>query len=643
MKKLLIALFVVVVIAGIFVISCPDKPLHVSVLKQELLDNATETPKNGWEAVGNVLVSSIAETMIENSLSIENYFLFSLGKYEGKTVSIGLLGHVFTGDIDNLLSKKKEDTKIMKEDPLPQDKEMQGPKGAEFYYSDGSLINRTGYNSTNNAQLFIWAIQREMGAEAPNRANYSSTAEYDSDLARWNEDPIYGWLEKNTRESGTKYSLNPISGDLRIYTTLNPIMQKYAEEAVMEQLVDIQTAFDKERADRNNKPFSPGVDASIINAEMIQARRFSDRSQEMRQMGCSQEEIDASFNHPVNMKIYSWKKKAEIDTVMTPNDSILYYKSLAHAALIAMNPNTGAIQAYVGNEYELPFDYATQEHRQIGSAIQPFIYSLAIEQGMAPCTTVTNERQTFPVGNDTWSPYSNDPEFVLGSKVTLKWGLTHSSTNVSAYLVKKATAEVELDYIRKFHLPFLYAIPTIAVGVEDTKPINLTAAYNVFANKGRYVQPIYISMITDMDGNVLYENKKISEPIITEENAYYLTNMLQATVDEGTGLPIRTKYNMEGDIAGKTGDCYDLANSWFIGFVPKLTVGVWTGWESLNIHFSSEETGQASVTSLPIWATFLKKCQEDGRLMISKSDLFTIPNSISEINCTGGEEDIIIE
>lgn len=592
------------------------------------MENATDKPEDGWELLGSMIASSLAEAVIDNSLSVKNYFLFSVGRIEGKTVSIGILGHVFTGDVGKFVSESAPKPETVSEEP-------QKPMGSEFFYADGSKITNWGKIGVEHQSGYLDAIRRDMEAKAPKQSDYLLLEDYYHALNRWNEDPLYGWLEKN----GEEYSIDPFRGNLRVYTTINPRMQKYAENAVVEHLKEIQTSFDKECKYRKNRPYMNDVNAGTIEWEMRQARKWSDRTRIMSRRGCSQSEIDASFDMPVSMKVYSWKEMAMIDTVMTPNDSILYCKSLARAALIAMNPATGEVQAYVGNEYGMYYDFARSKHA-VGSAVQPFIYALAMEEGMTPCSTVLNVPQTFSIDGNTWTPRSSDPASAIGKEVTLKWGLCHSSNNVSAYLVKAATPDVELQNLKRFRIPFFDATPSISVGSGDASLYDLTAAYNVFVNKGKYVVPVFVSKITDLDGNVLYKNPATAKTVISEESAYYVTDMLQAVVDKGIAAKMRIKYNMEGEAACKTGQSIDLSDTWFIGSVPHLSVGVWTGWESRYIHFASPALGSSANTSLPIWAKFVMKCQEDSRLKVSKADQFSIPKGITPVTCTGDEEDV---
>lgn len=633
MKKILIALFVVVVITGFFVVSCPDKNAHVSALKQAFMEDKTNNPHDKWEALGNALASSVAESIIENSVTVKNHFVFSKGVYEGNRVSLGLLGHVYTSK--NLSFKYTE-----KEDPVVTEKVIEKPEEATFYYSDGTVMSVYGEGHQNDHIFVSEVIRRHMLAKEPQQNQYPFVGNYNRAIERWKNDPLYGWCEKNPSPDGQKIDFIINTGGLKIYTTINPRMQSYAEDAIIKRLSIMQDAFDKERANWRNSPYIEETDDSVIEREMNQSRRWSDRMRIMKQHGASQEEIIAAFNQPTKMKIYSWGNGAVIDTVMTPNDSILYYKSLAHGSLIAMNPHTGAIEAYVGNEYGLTFDFAQQIQSPIGSTVQPFIYATALESGMSPCSAVKNEVQSFDVGGRSWSPLSNDPESVQGSNVTLKWGLAHSSNNISAYLVKKATPEVEKAQISRFHIDLGDPTPAISVGVSDVALLDLTSGFNVFANQGQYVQPVFVTKITDSKGHVLYENKTAFEFTITEQNAYYMVDMLKAVADNGTAMPLREKYGFEGEVACKTGLSYDMSNSWFVGSVPNLTVGVWTGWESLYTHFTNPVNAQVSATTMPIWANFIMKCQEDNKIKVSKSDKFKVPDNVESITCTGGDEDV---
>ena len=320
------------------------------------------------------------------------------------------------------------------------------------------------------APYFRDMLRRTMNAKEPKRSSYSQYEDYVVDSLQWADDQLYGWLNKNTKADGTPYNLD--KDGLRIYTTIDSRMQKYAEEAVAEHLgKDLQKSFWRDLRWKTNKPFSNDIDAKTIDQLMKQARRWSDRYRIMKANGASETEIRKSFDEPVKMRVFSWNKNGYIDTVMTPNDSIKYYKSHLRAAFMAMEPETGHVKAYVGgpNYRYFKYDNVRQGKRQVGSTIKPFLYTLAMQAGMSPCDKVVNVPQTFIVNEEeTWTPASTDKDEWIGQTVTLKWGLTKSSNNISAYLMKQFGPYAMVDMMRKMGIGcYLDPVNSLCVGAAD--------------------------------------------------------------------------------------------------------------------------------------------------------------------------------
>ena len=350
-------------------------------------------------------------------------------------------------------------------------------------------------------------LRRTMNAKEPKRSSYAQYEDYVVDSLLWADDDFYGWLNKNTKADGSKYNLD--RDGLRIYTTINYKMQKYAEEAVAEHLgQDLQKTFDRHIRWNKNKPFATDVDQKTIDQLMKQARRWSDRYRIMKANGSSESEIRNSFSEPVKMRLFSWNKQGYVDTVMTPDDSIRYYKAHLRAAFMAIEPNTGHIKAYVGgpNYRYFKYDNVRQGKRQVGSTIKPFLYTLAMQEGMSPCDKVVNVPQTFMVGDTTWTPKSTDKDEWIGQTVTLKWGLTKSSNNISAYLMKQYGPEAMVEMMRKMGIGcYLDAVNPLCVGSADISVYEMVSAYNTFPSKGVYVEPIFVTRIEDSMGNLLGE------------------------------------------------------------------------------------------------------------------------------------------
>lgn len=491
------------------------------------------------------------------------------------------------------------------------------------------------------APYFRDMLRQYMNASEPKKSRYQYPEDYSADSLRWADDGLYGWLEKNLKPDGSRYDLD--RDGLRIYTTINYKMQKYAEEAVAEHLASLQKSFYGDLKYKKNRPFANNVDARTTERLMNQARRWSERYRVRKLAGMSESEIMKTFDEPVRMSVFTWDKGAYIDTTMTPNDSIRYYKSFLRSSFVAMEPETGFVKAYVGgpNYRHFKYDNVYQGKRQVGSTIKPFLYTLAMQEGMSPCDETVCVPQTFIVGNDTWTPRSTDKDEWIGKTVTLKWGLTKSSNNISAYLMKQYGPHAMADMMRKMGIQsHIDEVPSLCVGPADLSLYEMVAAYNSFPSRGVYVSPIFVTRIEDKQGNVLGEFNNRKREAISENTAYLMANLMQGVINQGTGSRLRSVYGLKGQIAGKTGTTNDNSDGWFIGYTPRITAGIWTGGEDRQIHFESLALGGGSNMALPIWGIWMRKILADGTLGISEQDVFTAPAGVSvNLDCTGGDED----
>ena len=502
--------------------------------------------------------------------------------------------------------------------------------------------NRQDHNS-GLAPHFRDMLKRVMSASEPNPKNYSKREDYSADSLMWERDPLYGWLNKNRKPDGTKYNLD--KDGLKIYTPIDAKMQQYAQEAVVEHLSkNLQPAFDRELKWKRRKPFDNSVPADVIDLIMKQARRWSDRYRMMKQGGASEREILESFDKPVDMRVFAWNDKGYIDTTMTPNDSIRYYKSFIRAGLMALEPSTGYIRAYVGNgNYRyFKYDQVRQGKRQVGSTFKPFLYTLAMQQGYTPCDKVVNVPQSFIIGEDVWTPKSTDREEWIGQTVTLKWGLTRSSNNISAYLMKQFGPHALVEMAHTMGIKcWLDPVESLCVGSADIPVYEMVGAFNTFPGKGVYVEPLAVLRIEDKMGNVLATFTPSKREAISERTAYLMVNLMQGVVNMGTANRIRRLYVPEGELAGKTGTTNDQSDGWFIGYTPKLTAGVWVGAEDRQVHFAGMALGQGANTALPIWGIFMKKVIDDGTLGVTKYDTFEVPHGFNiDLNCDGSDSDL---
>ncbi len=503
--------------------------------------------------------------------------------------------------------------------------------------------NQQDHNS-GLAPHFRDMLKRVMNAREPKRKDYSNATDYRADSTLWKEDPLYGWLNKNRKPDGTKYNLD--KDGLKIYTPVNAKMQRYAEEAVIEHLSkDLQPVFNRELRWKTNKPFANETPKELINTIMKQARRWSDRYRTMKAAGVNESDILKSFDKPVKMRVFAWNGKGYADTTMTPNDSIRYYKSFLRAGMMAIEPGTGYVKAYVGsgNYRYFKYDQVMQGKRQVGSTFKPFLYTLAMQGGYTPCDKVSNVPQSFVIGDDIWTPKSTDKPEWIGKKVTLKWGLTKSSNNISAYLMKQFGPKALVDMSHEMGIKtWLDPVVSLCVGSADVPVYQMVAAFNTYPGKGVYAEPLFVIRIEDKMGNVLSTFSPRKKESISEKTAYLMVNLMQGVVNEGTAARIRSKYIKEGEIAGKTGTTNDQSDGWFIGYTPKLTAGVWVGAEDRQVHFSSLALGGGSNMALPIWGIFMKKVFDDGTLGVTRYDRFTAPKGFNvNLNCSGSDDDLM--
>ena len=491
------------------------------------------------------------------------------------------------------------------------------------------------------APYFRDLLRRELNAQKPKRSSYQYEEDYEYDLQRWEQEEFYGWLNKNKKANGEPYDLD--RDGLRIYTTINYKMQKYAEEAVSEWLGgNLQKAFDKELRWKHHPPFANDTEPAVRERLMKNARRWSDRYRMQIKAGKPEEEVLAQFKEKVPMRVFAYNKKGYVDTVMTPDDSILYYKGILRCGFVAMEPGTGHVKAYVGgpNYRWFKYDNVSQGKRQVGSTIKPFLYTLAMQEGMSPCDRTVCVPQSFLATDGTeWTPRSTDKDEWIGKSVTLKWGLTHSSNNISAYLMKQFGPHAMAEMMHKMgihsHVDEVYAL---CVGPADLGPYEMVAAYNTFPSKGVYISPMYVTRIEDADGNVLGEFTNRKREAIGERTAYLMANLMQGVVNHGTAYRLRGYYKLGGDIAGKTGTTNDNSDGWFIGYTPSITAGVWVGGEDRQVHFNSIALGGGANMALPIWGIWMKKCVADGSFGFGEGETFVAPPGVNlDLSCTGDE------
>lgn len=491
------------------------------------------------------------------------------------------------------------------------------------------------------APYFREYLRLTLTAKKPVRSNYASWQEqkYQDDLWQWDNNPLFGFCNKNTKSDGTPYNI--YSDGLKIYTTIDSRMQQYAEEAVDQHMKDIQKTFFQEKRNRSYAPFSRNVTQDEINASLNRSMRDSDRFRGLRRSGASQEEITKSFNTKVEMQVFSYQ--GMIDTVMTPMDSIRYIKHFLRCGFMSIDPRNGHVKAYVGGPdfSHFQYDMVTSGRRQVGSTIKPYLYTLAMEEGFWPCDKVTNKPITIqlPTGK-TWSP-RNASTSRIGEEVSLRWALANSNNWISAYLMSMFTPESLVRLMRSFGIRApLDPVPSLALGPADISVAEMVDAYTAFPNKGIRVDPLYVTRIEDANGNVIATFTPQMHEIFSESTAYKMIYMMRSVVDGGTGGRIRGRYGLTMPMGGKTGTTNNNSDGWFMGFTPSLVSGVWVGGEDRSIHFDRIAQGQGAAMALPIWALYMQKVLRDPSLGYSATEDFEIPSSF---NVNAGCEELTFD
>lgn len=487
-------------------------------------------------------------------------------------------------------------------------------------------FHRTDHKD-GNATYFREFLRQYMMAEKPDITNYPSwnKQQYTQDSIAWVSDPLYGWCNKNFKKDGKPYNI--YTDGLRIFTTIDSQMQLYAEEAVYGHVTKfLQPAFNKENRSKKNAPFTGALSASQLRSILNRSMYQSERYRNMKSTGASEEEIRASFNKPVDMTIFTYH--GDIDTLMTPMDSIKYYKSFLRAGFMSMDPKTGAVKAYVGGlDYNhFMYDMVTGGHRQIGSTIKPFLYALAMENGYSPCDMVPNVQKTYIVAGQAWTP-RNASHARYGQMVTLKWGLAHSNNWISAYLMSKLNPQLFVSTLHEFGInnPDIHPSMSLCLGPCDVSVAEMVSAYSVFANHGIRTAAMFVSRIEDNEGNVIASFQPRMNEVISAESANKMLVLLRGVVDGGTAGRLRYKYHLEGEIGGKTGTTNKNSDAWFIGFTPQLVTGIWVGGENRDIHFDNMAMGQGATMALPIWAYYMKKVYRDRALGYNNKVSFGLP------------------
>ena len=460
------------------------------------------------------------------------------------------------------------------------------------------------------------------------------------------------WVKTHPKPNGEYYNI--YRDGLKIYTTIDSRMQQYAEEAVTEHMANLQTFFFKEQKRNKTAPFYD-LEKEEITSILERAKKNSDRYKRLKIAGKNKKYIDNVFKTKTEMRVFSWQ--GTIDTIMSPNDSIIYYKHFLRSGLVSIEPQSGHIKAWVGgiNNKFFKYDAVAQQKRQVGSTFKPFVYATAINQlRMSPCDELPNIPYTIPKGKyglmEDWTPKNSNEKY--GGMLSLKDALASSVNVVTANLMDKVSPQNVVNLAKSSGIESkLNPYPSLALGTIDLSLLEMTSAYATFANKGLRVSPMIITRIEDKNGTVLDEFTPSTKEVLSEESAFVILDLLQGVTQSGSGARLRSKwtsisgivtgfpYGFENAIAGKTGTTQNQSDGWFMGIVPNLATGVWTGGEDRATHFAGITKGQGATMSLPSWALFMKKCYADKNLNISTED-FEEPETLAiNINC-GNEPEL---
>ncbi len=475
-------------------------------------------------------------------------------------------------------------------------------------------------------------------ATEPDKSNYASWQQdkYEDDKWMWENNPLYGFCVKNKKADGTPYNI--YTDGLKIYTTIDSRMQRYAEEAVEEHMKEIQATFFKEKRKRSYAPFARNVSANEINDIMNRSMKQSERYLKMKAEEASDVEIENAFRQRIEMQVFSYN--GIIDTVMSPMDSIRYHKHYLRCGFMSMDPHSGWVKAYVGgpNFAQFQYDMVSVGRRQVGSTVKPYLYTLAMEEGMWPCDKTVLQPITLTTGTgEKWTP-KNVSKDHIGETVTLKWGLANSNNWVSAYLMSQFTPESLVKLMRSFGIRSkLDPVVSLCLGPCEISIAEMVQAYTAFPNKGIRVEPLFVTRIEDANGNVIKKFNPQMHEIFSQETANKMIYIMRAVIDGGTGSRIRNRFGLTMPMGGKTGTTQNNSDGWFMGYTPSLVSGAWVGGEDRSIHFDNISEGQGAAMALPIWALYMKRVLADPDLGYSANEQFEVPSSFNPNQGCGGE------
>ena len=480
------------------------------------------------------------------------------------------------------------------------------------------------------AQYLREYLRQILTAKEPKESNYSewNKMQYEIDKKQWDTNPLYGFCQKNKKADGSHYDL--YNDGLRIYTTVDSRMQRYAEEAVHEHMTDLQGRFFKEKKNKSYAPFSRQMSKEDIDGVMTRSMRQSERYRVLKRAGKSEAEIRAVFETPIEMQVFSYD--GMIDTTLSPMDSIRWQKYFLRCGFMSMDPHTGYVKAYVGGPdfAHFQYDMVSTGRRQVGSTVKPFLYTLAMSEGMWPCDKTINQSITLKTETgQNWTP-RNSGKTHIGDTVTLQWGLAQSNNWISAYLMSLFGPKQMVSMMRSFGIQGdIPAVVSLCLGPCEVSVSEMVDAYTVFPSKGIRIEPLLVTRIEDVNGNVIATFTPNTYEVVDELTSYKMVSMLRGVADGGTASRVRFRYNLRMPMGAKTGTTQNNSDGWFMGFTPSLVNGCWVGGEDRSIHFDSMAEGQGASMALPIWALYMQKVYADQDLGYSQDEQFDIPASFN--------------
>ncbi len=636
-----------------------------STITQQLAKQLYHEPaKNKFDRILQKLNEWVIAVKLEKRYTKEEIITHYLNKFDFLNLAVGIhtAAHVYFNKSPKDLNMQEAATLVgmcknpALYNPLKRKEKVRKRRNVVlFQMKRSNFINQAQYDSLKvlpldldfqrvDHNLGLAPYYREhirllMQAKKPNKDRYWNKHRYLVDSLEWIKNPLYGWIEKNRKVNGDKYDL--YRDGLQIYTTINSRLQKHAEDAISEHIgQELQADFWKDQKGRKKAPFAYDMTDKQINRILHKTMKQTDRYRAYKRANLSEDSISYYFNQPVKMRIFSWS--GDKDTVMSPMDSIRYYKYFLRASLMSMDPSSGYVKAYVGgiNYRHFKYDMVFTGRRQVGSTIKPILYSLALQEDFTPCSKLPNipHPVRLPEGG-VWDPKNSTISKTDGQMITLKEALAHSNNYISAYLIDRYSPEAMVNMAHKLGITTdMDVVPSVCLGTPDVSLYEMLPVYCTYGNKGVYTKPVLVTHIKDKHGNLLSTFSTERRVIYNERTAYLMVNLLQGVVKKGTSIRLGLKYGFKNEIYGKTGTTQNHSDGWFFGVVPRLASGIWVGGEDRSIHFRYINKGQGANMALPIWAIYMKKVYDDDKLNYSKEDVFERPDGLYiDLDCENKE------